>query len=104
MPATRPLGAPATLALAGVAVVVLAAGEFAWTRTDAGEGVAVLALLLGWTLLTWAALVAASTTTLLLLRRRRPRAAEVVLLVAGTALVAAAAAWFLPVGAGSGTG
>ncbi|WP_432544342.1 hypothetical protein [Kineococcus sp. SYSU DK002] len=103
MPATRPLGALATLALAGAAVVVLAAGEFAWTRTDTGEGVAVLALLLGWTLLAWAALVAASTAAVLL-RRRPARAAEVVLLVAGTVLVVAAAAWFLPVGTGSGTG
>ncbi|MBC3763210.1 hypothetical protein ACUN7V_07360 [Quadrisphaera oryzae] len=104
---SRPsFGAAAGLLLAGAGSAVLALGRLTVTADGAAEAVGTTAWLLGWTLLTWAAVataVAAATSARHLLARRGPSALTWVLLVAATALVVATAVASPLVGTGAGS-
>ena len=97
------LGGVASLVLAALAMVCLAAGDLTWRFTNA-ESLSVLATIAGWALLAWAVIVAVATLGALVVKATVHRAgstAEWAILAAGIGLTICTA-WMYPLwGVGS---
>lgn len=93
------------LAAAGAASVAL--GSAVWARRDGDETMTTLALILGWVLLAWAAIIALVVLVRAfraVLRRRRPALPSVLLVLAALTVLGVTGFAVPLVGAGSGIG